>query len=237
MGRSSPTDGEWLSEEGPYLDLIKKLCVSDPSLRRPDQKNRSLKNPLHPGSARVVCLQLGPHATQRDDFEGIEGAARLREHLKHAPRSGRNTLCIMEGLAKDYISIMGSHLSVPPSFFTFQDRNRIWAMFSEAVPDTAAVPSLLHRESGFRVKYYEVQYSTQRLASYIESCAKTGRHLGVTTLQSEKSEAFTVRRKCSFWYRRRPNDNGWDGEFALLGPTFTAFLSLTEQVSFYATLL
>ena len=206
--------GEWLSERGPYLDLIKRLCVSDPSLRRPERKNRSLENPLAPGNARVACLELraGP-SVQRRDFAGAPGANELRKYLRDAapsPGAGCGRLYIMEGLAKDYVGILGSHLNPPPAVFAFQDRNHIWALARGAHPDTAALPSLLDREAGFRIKYFEVLRSTTGLATFRERCARTGRHVGSILLEGQQADAFTVRRKCAFWSRQH-DDGGWDG--------------------------
>ncbi len=73
----------------------------------------------------MARLHNSGQGVRREDYEGREGAARLRAHIRSDAR--RNELFIMEGLAKDYISILGPHLSVPPSFFVFQERNHIWA--------------------------------------------------------------------------------------------------------------
>ena len=207
----APTDGAWLSEEGPYLDLIKKLCVSDPSLRKPDRKNRYFKNPLQPGKARVARLWIKTSGVQREDYEGTEGSARLRAHFRNSSHARDNELYVMEGLAKDYISVLGTQLSVPPSFFVFQERNHIWAFDHQSSPDTTALPSLLGREAGFKIKYYEVCYSGDWLASFNERCATTGRHVGATSPEGQATNIFTVRRKCAYWQVQR-NDGTWSGE-------------------------
>ena len=107
--RSSPSDGEWLSEAGPYLDRIQQLCLSDPSLRRPDGRSAAPEDHPRPGSARAAGLALGPAATlQRHDFLGAEGAARLRAHVARPPPPAHNTLYIPEGLARDVAGVLGA---------------------------------------------------------------------------------------------------------------------------------
>ena len=116
-------DGEWLSTEGPYLDLIKEQCKFNSQLRIAKRWSRDLPaNYMAPGNLRVARIQLFKNeATQIQVFEGLGGAAALQDHIQRilaTSRLDRRTIFVMEKLAPDYVSVLGLHLFVPPSFFT-----------------------------------------------------------------------------------------------------------------------
>jgi len=110
-GQSIPEDGSWLSTQGPYRDFIAAWCSLNPNLKWPDSKNHW--TPMKTGNARVAMLELEQgELVHRSDFSA---ATELLEHLKLSSVqtatqiSSPKCVFIMEGLAPDFIAVLGGH--------------------------------------------------------------------------------------------------------------------------------
>ena len=215
---SSPNDGAWLCDKGPYLDLVQKLCVADHSLRRPNKVRRFAKE-WQRGDSRVLCVQLSAgrpgRLVQKRLFEGLRGCQELREHMQNGrPAGGRDhgMLYVMEGLAPDYVSVLGHHLGVPPSVFANQARVLISTGFLDDSEsrNNVPLPSLREPKTHFSLVYPEARHRDNLFGHSFHDFR--GNYAGneVYTVTGDYSETMLVRHTCSFWSRSRTLA-GWEG--------------------------
>lgn len=201
---------------GPYQEYIAALSGSNPGLKKPDPNNA--KHPLTDNNALVVLLDL-PTA-ENSEFKKTEfrGPQDLAEHFQEAKSMygadvdhGRRRIYIMEGLAKKYISIMGGHFMMDPSFFQRQERTCVWSNEFTPVSDALPHPSLLDPEKSFHLQYCELRQFNKAIENQPYFCNRTMRHVGMTPPRhKEDSTTGILRRKISWWCRRTPK-GGWDG--------------------------
>jgi hypothetical protein len=91
-------------------------------LKKSDPNNKA--GPLKKGNALVVLLDSP--ATGRPDYtkpHHFVKSGDLREHFENSPRDhDRRRIYLMEGLAPDYVSVIGGHFFMEPTFFQRQER-------------------------------------------------------------------------------------------------------------------
>ncbi|KAL1604006.1 hypothetical protein SLS60_005598 [Paraconiothyrium brasiliense] len=116
----------------------------------------------------------------------------------------------MEGLAKKYISILGGHFMMDPSFFQRQERTCVWSNDFTPVSDALPHPALLNPENSFHLQYCELRQFNKAIENKPYFCKRTRRHVGMTPPRhKEDSTTGILRRKVSWWCRRT-SQGGWD---------------------------
>lgn len=199
-----------LSCPGPYQKYIAALSGSNPGLKKPDPNNKN--NPLKDGNALVVLLDTP--STGQPEFTRTEfrNADELHKHFKDSGSDhNRRRIYLMEGLAKDYISVIGGHFFMEPSFFQRQERTCVWSNDFTPVSDALPQPSLLDPQKSFHLQYCELRQFNKAIENRYYFCHRTGRHVGMTQPRhKEDSTTGILRRKVSWWNRKTPK-GGWDG--------------------------
>ncbi|PVI03756.1 hypothetical protein DM02DRAFT_612052 [Periconia macrospinosa] len=201
--------GAWLCNEGPYRDYIEKLSGSNPSLLKQDPNN--IEKPLSDTNALVVLLEsssTGPPAFQKKEFRD---APELSKHFRTNDDSHNfHRIYIMEGLAKEYISIIGGHFFMDPTFFQRQERTCVWSNEFTPVSDALPHPSSLDPRKSFHLQYCELRQFSKAIENRYYFCERTRRHVGMTPPRhKEDSTTGILRRKISWWSRETKN-GGWD---------------------------
>lgn len=148
-------------------------------------------------------------------FRGPENLADHFEDVKSTygaeANHGRRRIYIMEGLAKKYVSVLGGHFMMEPSFFQRQERTCVWSNDFTPVSDALPHPSLLDSEKGFYLQYCELRQFNKAIENKPYFCKRTMRHVGMTPPRhKEDSTTGILRRKISWWCRKTPK-GGWDG--------------------------
>lgn len=171
-------------------------------------------------------------------------AKKLKLHLQASARDhGRRRIYLMEGLGTDYVSAIGGHFWMSPTFWLRQERTCVWSNDFTPVSDALPQPSLINPESSFHVQYCELREFNMALESLPCFCARTRRHVGMTAPRQFKpkdtDKATTksqckdkgeyegddrtngntttaiVRRKISWWSEKNTTAGGWDGMFGV----------------------
>jgi hypothetical protein len=228
---------------GPYQEYIAALSDSNPGLRTADPNNLTGETPLMTaGGAHVVMLDAaatGPPKFTRTEFRD---AAHLKTHLQGSSHDhGRRRIYIMEGLATDYVSAIGGHFWMDPTFWLRQERTCVWSNDFTPVSDALPQPSLINPDQSFHVQYCELREFNKALESLPCFCARTRRHVGMTAPRQFKNKekakdnaiatgmdeckdgskdkgkgkgnttTAILRRKVSWWSEKTASGEGWDG--------------------------
>ncbi|KAF1996685.1 hypothetical protein P154DRAFT_565879 [Amniculicola lignicola CBS 123094] len=205
--------GLWLCDEGPYQEYIAKFAGSNPGLKSPDPANKDW--PLKTGNATVCLLEASASTTGPVEFTKTQFASlpKLRKHFEETDhKHDKHRVYIMEGLATDYIAVIGGHFFMEPTFFQRQERTCVWSNEFTPTSDALPHPSLLDPEKAFHLQYCELRQFDADMSGQFYFCQRTGRHVGMTkarTSEKEKSTTAILRRKTSFW-SRKTSGKGWD---------------------------
>jgi hypothetical protein len=196
---------------GPYQKYVAAMSSYNPGLLKPDPMNVE-KYPLTRGNAQVVLLETpvsGAAVFEKRDFRNKSDLRRHFENdIKGVPK---RRIYVMEGLAPDYIDVIGSHFFMDPSFFLRQERTCVWSNDFTPTSDSLSQPSLLMPEKEFHLQYCELRQFSHVVTNIPYFCKRTGRHVGMTPARyEEKSTTGILRRKASWWCRET-HDGGWDG--------------------------
>jgi hypothetical protein len=183
----------------------------NPGLLEPDPMNKK-KHPLKKGLAQVVILEApasGVADFKQHDFRNV---SELRKHFENDITSvPKRRVYVMEGLAPDYIDVIGSKFFMDPSFFLRQERTCVWSNDFTPTSDALSQPSLLSPEKEFHLQYCELRQFTHVVDNVPYFCKRTGRHVGMTAArQAEESTTGILRRKVSWWCKKT-DGGGWDG--------------------------
>jgi hypothetical protein len=203
--------GKWLCDEGPYRKYIEALSTSNPGLKKSDPNNRT--GPHTKRHTRVALLDA-PATGQPNymDPEWFTESAKLREHFQTSPRNhNRRRIYLMEGLATDFVSVIGGHFFMEPTFFQRQERTCVWSNDFTPVSDALPHPSLLDPDRSFHLQYMELRQFDKALENRYYFCQQTRRHVGMTAPRhKEETTTGILRRKISWWCRET-TAKGWDG--------------------------
>ncbi|ORX95318.1 hypothetical protein BCR34DRAFT_498565 [Clohesyomyces aquaticus] len=201
--------GHWLCEDGPYLDYITSLCGSNPGLKQRDPANKD--HPLRVGQAVVYLLDSpanGPPDFQNTQFRDAKDLKRYFNGT--SDNHDRRRIYIMEGLAQDYVAVIGGHFFMDPSFFQRQERTCVWSNEFTPTSDALPQPSLLNPKKSFHLQYCELRQFETIMKNEPFFCHRTGRHVGMTPPRhAEESTTGILRRKVSWWCRTTTG-GGWD---------------------------
>jgi hypothetical protein len=183
----------------------------NPGLRKPDPMNEK-KHPLVKGNAQVVLLEAAASGVanfKEDDFRNL---SELRKHFENDIKGvPKRRIYIMEGLAPDFIDVIGSHFFMDPSFFLRQERTCVWSNDFTPTSDALSQPSLLLPEKEFHLQYCELRQFTQVVANVPYFCKRTGRHVGMTPARHEEMSTTGILRRKVSWWCRETDGGGWDG--------------------------
>lgn len=127
---------------------------------------------------------------------------------------------MMEGLAPDFVSVIGGHFFMEPTFWLRQERTCVWSNDFTPVSDALPQPSLLNPDKSFHVQYCELREFNKALENKPFFCKRTRRHVGMTAPRhgvDENSTTAIMRRKVSWWCDKYDKD-GWDGMPLVLKP-------------------
>jgi len=197
---------------GPYQRYIEALSGSNPGLKKADPNNAT--GPLKNGNALVVLLDAS--ATGQPDYtqeERFDSAAKLQKHFDRTSQDhNRRRIYLMEGLAPDFVSVLGGHFFMEPTFFQRQERTCVWSNDFTPVSDALAQPSLLNPKKSFHLQYCELRQFDKALENRYFFCERTRRHVGMTAPRhKEETTTGILRRKISWWCRET-SQGGWDGK-------------------------
>ncbi len=144
-------------------------------------------------------------------------SAQLRTHFQLASHNhDRRRIYIMEGLAPDFVSIIGGHFFMEPTFFLRQERTCVWSNDFTPVSDALPHPSLLNADKSFHLQYCELRQFSKAIENRYYFCERTRRHVGMTAPRhKEETTTGILRRKVS-WWSRTTEGGGWDGMLHLL---------------------
>ncbi|KAF2731270.1 hypothetical protein EJ04DRAFT_498980 [Polyplosphaeria fusca] len=223
--------GKWLCEKGPYQEYIKALSGSNPGLMQPDPANKKI--PLINGLATVVLLEAGSTGKTSFTPHSFRSASKLKEHFdKTDDKHNSRRVYIMEGLAPDYVAVIGGHFFMDPTFFQRQERSCVWSNDFTPTSDALPQPSLLDPDKMYQIQYCELRQFTEEMENAPYFCARTGRHVGMTKARASQAEITTtgiLRRKAGFWCRETSR-GGWDAVI-LCDPQLHDVLKSGTQVS------
>jgi hypothetical protein len=217
--------GYHLTSEGVYRETVTAMCVRNPNLRWGHKEY--VGTPSEYG--RVVVLELpgpNPHRIERKDFNTSRD---LSTYLRGNVIPALRRVIILEGVARNYVEVLGSHFNMDPAFFANQKRPNTW----DSTPDsycierTANLPSLNNPRRSFMIRYPELRHfplvgdQTQLDNPYVKdidghrrvNIFRRSRELYVG--ERNKFGLFhnigVVGRAASFWSRKY-EDGGWAGE-------------------------
>lgn len=162
-------------------------------------------------NALVVLLEApstGPAGFTKTEFQNPRD---LSGHFSSTRKQhDRRRIYIMEGLATKYISIIGGHFFMDPSFFQRQERTCVWSNDFTPTSDALPHPSLLNPDEYFYLQYCELRQFNKAIENKPYFCNRTRRHVGMTPARhKEDSTTGILRRKVSWWCKKTGN-GGWD---------------------------
>jgi len=200
----------------------------NPGLLKPDPMNKE-RHKLVKGNAQVVLLEASASGVTDFEHRDFRNTSDLRKHFENDIEGvPKRRIYIMEGLAPDYIDVIGSHFFMDPSFFLRQERTCVWSNDFTPTSDALSQPSLLLPKKEIHLQYCELRQFTRAVANDPYFCRRTGRHVGMTPARhAEKSTTGILRRKVSWWCRETVG-GGWDGTQYFL--SYKYFLTSTDHV-------
>jgi hypothetical protein len=217
--------GYHLTSKGLYRETVTAICVRNPNIRCGHREYSC--TPSEYGRVSVVELsEPHPFHTERKAFNTSQD---LSAYLKAKTTSSIRRVIILEGVARNYVDVLGSHFNMDPAFFSNQKRPNSW----DGLPDsycierTANLPSLNDPERSFMIRYPELRnFSLVRGQTQLEDnhVKDIDGHRTVNIFRrnrelykGEKNKwglfhnIGVVSRAASFWSRRY-EEGGWDGQ-------------------------
>ncbi|PSN59611.1 hypothetical protein BS50DRAFT_227299 [Corynespora cassiicola Philippines] len=212
---SQGSTSAWLCDEGEYRKYIDLLSGSNPGLTTCDPNNVDTDGNVHVlkrGNACVSMLESPATGQPRFKKTTFRHSDDLRKHFSPSNyvKDGLRRIYIMEGLAPDYIAILGGHFFMEPTFFLRQERTCVWSNDFTPTSDALPLPALLQPDRAFHLQYCELRSFNKAIENRYHFCKRTRRHVGMTPARhKEDSTTGILRRKVSWW--SRPTENGgWD---------------------------
>lgn len=224
-------DGDHLSSEGLYLKSVKAMCARNPTLRWGHIEYAA--TPSEYGKATVLQLSgAHPLHAKRQDFKSSQ---ELCTYLKaNTVRSGRRVV-LLEGVARNYVEVLGSHFNIDPRFFASQKHPDSWEFAQVELERTDNLPSLNNPRRSFMIRYPELRYFKHRNGltqldsqyvkdldgiRHIDIARKTREINKLKDLRTgEFSNVGVVGRAASYWSRKF-EDGGWDGKSIVASKRF-----------------
>ncbi|KFZ07572.1 hypothetical protein V501_06327 [Pseudogymnoascus sp. VKM F-4519 (FW-2642)] len=145
-------DGLHLRSPGPYATTITSMCSRNPTLRYGDAKWMG----SDPDYGALTVLEF--YENKRISRIDLKGSEMLKDYL--ISTSGENPqrrLFLLEGVARNFVQVFGSHFGMDPDFFARQKRTRSWEVAHNG-GKTPSLPSLKNPKRSFMIKYLELRY-------------------------------------------------------------------------------
>jgi hypothetical protein len=162
---------------------------------------------------RVLALHLNPDGSCNPPFEYTD-ASGLADHLKQRAAATDNTsprsVYLLEGLARDFIGVLGKHFQLHPSLF--MDHEKL-TPFGERLTGEGGglplLPSAVYGKEHVSMKYHEPLVLSKKPTDFRNICDTSGRTIAVTRLMGEFSPVGICRCKCTFWGKAN-GSGGWN---------------------------
>jgi hypothetical protein len=221
--------GYHLTSKGIYRETVTAMCVRNPNLRWGHKEY--VGTPSEYG--RAVVLELSgpnPHRVERKDFNTSQG---LSTYLRRKMIPALRRVIILEGVARNYVEVLGSHFNIDPAFFANQKRPNSWDVIHDDtyfVERSANLPSLNDPRKSFMIRYPELRYfclnegRTQLDAPHVKDLdghrqVYIGRkaselHPSQVTILGDFHNIGIFNRAASYWSRGY-EEGGWDGQSLL----------------------
>jgi len=209
------------SAEVPYDRLRRSLAYCDPRLKnsvfsigRGARKASPGKKwtPWSRARPRVLALHLNPDGTCRPSVE-YSDASLLATHFRQQAEATSDTparsVYLLEGLARDFIGVLGEHLQIHPS--VFMDHEKLAPVGDRFIREGGGLPflpSAVHGRDHVSLKYHEPRELSSLPTDFRNICDTSGRTIAVTRLMGEFTNVGICRRKCTFWARDDAS-GGW----------------------------
>jgi hypothetical protein len=216
-------DGHHLASEGAYRETVTAMCVRNPNLRWSHIEYTATRSEY--GKATVLELRGSqPFGITRLDFESSQS---LSDYLAaNSPPSNRRVI-LLEGLARNYVDVLGSHFNMDPSLFASQKRPNSWQLGTFNLERTSSLPSLNDPMKSFMIRYPELRHfpllddRTQLNSRYVKDL-DGHRRVDISRRTREKDlnrdrewgdfgTIGIVNRAASYWSRKYENGS-WDCE-------------------------
>ncbi|KAI1374085.1 hypothetical protein F4677DRAFT_179406 [Hypoxylon crocopeplum] len=208
-------DGLWIAPDGEYQDLVRDLCGSDPRLCQPDEKMSGYEVHWSSRQCRVLALEFQhngsdgatPVSLPPHEFRDAET---LRRHFSEQQEQHTNTVYIVEGANRDFVGVLGPHFNLHPSAFMEYERIRAVAGPPNQGQSTVLASNYATRDY-ICLSYQELVLVPDPVRGKFRArCPDTARLIRGARLNGEFGKVGTVHRKCVFWSRTRPANDGWD---------------------------
>lgn len=145
-------DGLHLRSPGPYATTITSMCSRNPTLRYGDAKWMG----SDPDSGALTVLEF--YENKRISRIDLKGSEMLKDYLISTSRENpQRRLFLLEGVARNFVQVFGSHFGMDPDFFARQKRTRSWEVAHNG-GKTPSLPSLKNPKRSFMIKYLELRY-------------------------------------------------------------------------------
>ncbi|OBT81534.1 hypothetical protein VE02_09801 [Pseudogymnoascus sp. 03VT05] len=145
-------DGLHLRSPGPYATTITSMCSRNPILRYGDAKWMG----SDPDYGALTVLEF--YENKRISRIDLKGSEMLKDYLMSTSRENpQRRLFLLEGVARNFVQVFGSHFGMDPDFFARQKRTRIWEVAHNG-GKTPSLPSLNNPKRSFMIKYLELHY-------------------------------------------------------------------------------
>jgi hypothetical protein len=206
-------DGEWLAPPGPYQELVKDLCQSDPRLRKSTLNIPPLSLPWANRPARIIVVEYHDNGNVEPTRLDLQSNEQLIDYLgaqHQSPEDKANRVLIVEGLNQKIAGALGSHFSIPPSMF---------AQFLQLQYNPKSLPTsegLLASDIATRpyktLKYHQlISLPNNIVGNFSLRCVETGRAISVTRIDGTWDSCGMLKRMCLYWSGKRSTGTGWDG--------------------------
>ncbi|KFY14792.1 hypothetical protein V492_02411 [Pseudogymnoascus sp. VKM F-4246] len=151
-GSGNHADGLHLRSPGPYAKTVNSMCSRNPILRYGEAKWIG----SNPEYGALTMLEF--HEDRVISRIDINGSEALKDYLDSVPRRHlQRRLFMLEGVARNFVQVFGSHFGMDPDFFARQKRTRMWEV-SHTGGKTPSLPSLKNPKRSFMLKYLELRY-------------------------------------------------------------------------------
>jgi hypothetical protein len=234
--------GYHLTSEGLYQETATAMCVRNPNIRWGHKEYAGTASEYGRASTIELCGPPPVHTVRRD----FEDSQALSGYLKAITPTSFRRVIILEGVARNYVEVLGSHFNMDPAFFSNQKRPNSWDMVpnSYCIERTANLPLLNDPKKSFMIRYPELRkfllvngYTqlNDNHAKDIDGHRQVNifrRDRGLYIGEENKWGLFhnigVVSRATSFWSRKY-EQGAWDGQLSFLNVTIsTNYLSYTS---------
>lgn len=219
------------------------MCMRNPNIRWGHKEYARTVNEYGRTSVLELCGEHPLHAVRKE----FENSQDLCKYLKVNTQPSFRRVIILEGVARNYVEVLGSHFNMDPAFFANQKRPNSWDVIKDGyfVERTANLPSLNDPRRHFMIRYPELRLfppdaggRTQLDAPYVKDLdgrrqvyigrKSSERQIGQDSRKGDFHNVGVFNRAASYWSRNH-EDGGWDGQSV---PIVGRYLANVSQLFF-----